>query len=108
LVRYSTYGRVVSPDDPWGGVGGLLLRDVLADSGGRYEHRIPLPDRTKNRLRKLAQLTSDPTPAKIAGVGMVVVSLEHLRHLDPDTTRVRVGFEIRREPGDGPMPGDDS
>jgi hypothetical protein len=94
----------VGPDDAWGGVGGLLLRDVLADNEGRYEHRLQLADRTKDRLRRLARLSGDGRAAAIAEDDAVMISLEHLRHLDPDSTRVRIGLEIRREPGDAPWP----
>ncbi|MBL7491922.1 hypothetical protein I6A60_20340 [Frankia sp. AgB1.9] len=94
----------MSPDDPWGGSGGLLLRDVLADNEGRYEHHLHLPERTKNRLRELTRLTGDSRPAQIAEADATTISLDHLRHLDPDTTRVRIGLEIRWEPGDDPWP----
>jgi hypothetical protein len=107
MVRCWTYAYVVSTDDHWGGIGGLLLRDVLADSEGRYEHRLQLPERTRNRLREWARLTGDSKPAQIADADTTTISLEHLRHLDPDTTRIRIGLEISREPGDGPLPDPD-
>ncbi|ADP81167.1 hypothetical protein [Pseudofrankia inefficax] len=106
-MRYSTYAHVVSPDDFRGGVGGLLLRDVLDENDGRYEHLLRLSERARKDLRELARLTGNGELARIADADATVVSLEHLRHLDPDTTRIRIGSEVTREPGDGPLPGFD-
>lgn len=107
-MKFTTFARPVSLDDFLGGVGGLLLRDVLEENGGQYEHRFVLAERPRNDIRKLAELTSDPELAAIADAPSILISLEHLRGLDPDVTRVRIGAEVTREETDGPLPGFDT
>lgn len=99
-MKFTTFAYVTSPDDPLGGVGGYLLKDLIADNDGQYVHRYILPDRTKERLRKFAEATSSPALAEIADRPVIYISFEHLRGLDPETTRVRIGSEVRRESGD--------
>ncbi|WP_261569254.1 hypothetical protein [Frankia gtarii] len=107
-MKFSTFAHVVSPDDIRGGEGGRLLKDLLEESGGRYEHRHVLPDRAKNDIRKLAEATSNPGLAEIAEKSEIVISLEHLRDLDPNTTRIRIGARVDREDSDPrPLPGFD-
>jgi len=66
-----------------------------------------LPERARGDLRRLADLTSDKKLAEVAEAPFILISLEHLRHLDPETTRVYLGSRIDREEGDGPLPGFD-
>lgn len=65
---------------------GRPLRDVLADTDGRYEDTVDVPDRVMADLRRAAAV--DPTDAALAAAaqsGKVRISLENLRGLDPDT-----------------------
>ena len=78
---------------------GHLLRDVLAETGGRYEVTADLPDRVLAIVRRgIAAGSADPALAEVVRTGEIVVSLEHLRHHDPATTRIVYG--IRLGPGD--------
>jgi hypothetical protein len=106
-VKFSTFAQVVAPGDFRGGEGGLLLKDVLEQRGGRYEHHHVLPERARKDLRRLAELTSNRELAEIAEAPSILISLEHLRQLDPNTTRIRVGSRVDREASDGPLPGFD-
>jgi hypothetical protein len=106
-MKFSTYAQVVKPDDFRGGAGGILLKDLIEQNGGRYEHVHILSEKAKKDLRRLAELTSNQELAKIADRSSIAISLEHLRGLDPDTTRIRVGSWIQREATDGDLPGFD-
>lgn len=83
---------------------GHLLRDVLKETGGRYEVIIQLPDvflrdvqRGLVTAQKLAATTSsqvDQLLSSAAATGTVRISLEHLRGLDPNTTKIVYGVAL--------------
>lgn len=74
---------------------GHLLRDVLAETGGRYEVVGDLPDRVLDDVRwGIAAGSTDPALAEVARSGEIRVSLEHLRDHDPDTTRIVYGCRL--------------
>lgn len=49
-------------------------------------------------MRKVAELTSDDALGRIAGQPEVIVPFEHLRHLDPETTTIVLGFRLDYAP----------
>lgn len=106
-MKFTTYAEVLTPDHPFANAPGHLLKDVIDRHGGRYEVRHDLPSKTREDLRRLAEITSDKKLAEIAEKPWILISLEHLRHHDPNTTRIVFGSRINREPGDGPLPGFD-
>jgi hypothetical protein len=107
-VKFSTFAEVLTPDHPDAGSPGLLLKDVLAESGGRYEYHMVFAEGVKAHYRKWAAAASASEIANIAETGSITISLEHLRGLDPETTRIVVGTRIDREPSDGDhLPGVD-
>jgi hypothetical protein len=71
-----------------------LLREHLEKSGGAYEAVLVMPTRFREHVRILAELGGDPDLLALAARDSLLVSLEHLRGLDPDTTRVRVGARL--------------
>ena len=110
-MKFETYAEVFSADHPMMQVyrdgfmktPGVLLREYLEQSGGRYEavHEIPAP--LRERVRRLAERNGDTDMAAIARIEKVQISLEHLRGYNPDTTRIVVGTRLRAEPGDGEL-----
>jgi hypothetical protein len=73
---------------------GLLLQDVLDRTGGVYEVQHTLTVNLKNDIRKVAELSSDEELLRIASLSTVPISLEHLRHVDPKTTRIVLGVSL--------------
>lgn len=103
MARFVTYAEVLSDDHPQSKLfragkvtrqPGRLLRDYLTESGGAYEFRMPISDHLKSELAQVASLTEDRTLHGIASKNESVISLEHLRHLDPDSTRIVCGQRI--------------
>jgi hypothetical protein len=100
MAVFTTYAEVVTPEHDSmkafiAGVKknppGLALADVLKHTGGVYETTMHLSDRVRERLRQVAELTSDERLLSISRQSEVPVSLEHLRHMDPQTVIV-IGF----------------
>ncbi|GAA4690815.1 hypothetical protein [Phytohabitans rumicis] len=114
-MRVSTYADVLTSAHPMAQAlangtkqqPGALLQDLLNKSGGRYEVTIDLPAQFREKLRKLAELTSDSKLANLADQTEVTISLEHLRTHDPGSTRIVYGYRLDREPGDPALPGFD-
>jgi hypothetical protein len=106
-LRLVTHAEVLTPDHPiWQPYlngsketpPGRLLRDALNDAGGQYEFAADLPDKLIVDVRKAAAMSVDPTLAEVARTGKIWISLEHLRDLDPDATRITYGWTL--EPAD--------
>ncbi len=76
---------------------GELLGDILRRTGGSYETTFPLTPDFRRDIREAAELTSDAELRGIAGLSAVPVSLEHLRHLDPQT-RIVLGVRLHLTP----------
>lgn len=112
-MRLSTYAEVFTPDHPlsqayaagFKRTPGHLLRDVLRETGGRYEVVTAFSLREREELRRIANHTGDAHLAAVADSREVTISLEHLREHDPDCTRIVFGFRLDREPSDGDVPG---
>lgn len=115
LVKFQTYAEVLTADHPLTQAiangtkktRGALLRDILHETGGRYEITVEMPHRMREDLRRMASLTSDDRLADFADQTEVTISLEHLRQHDPNTTRIVYGCRLSREPEDGELPGID-
>jgi hypothetical protein len=110
-MRLEPFVEIFTPDDPivhgaGGGVtfAGRLLRDVLREHGGRYEAVTELPDRDRDSILRMAERTANSGLAAQVSTNKFMVSLEHLRHLDPDTTRIVYGLHLHHEPGDSETP----
>lgn len=102
-VRLTTYAEVLTPDHPiWQPhlngskktPPGRLLGEVLNDTGGQYEVTADLPDRLMVDIREAAAMSTDTTLVEVARTGRILISLEHLRGLDPDTTRIIHGYTL--------------
>lgn len=111
-MRLEPFVEIFTPDHPMinaagGGVNfaGHLLRDVLRENGGRYEVATELPDRDRDSILQTAERTANRRLAAQVSSNKFVVSLEHLRDLNPDTTRIVYGLRLHKEPGDGETPG---
>lgn len=110
-MRLETYAEVFSADHPmmqayrdgFKKTPGRLLRDYLAESGGRYEVILEMPIPLRERVQRLAERNGDAKMAAIAKIEQVRISLEHLRDYDPDTTRIVVGTRLQAETGDGEL-----
>ncbi|TKV61545.1 hypothetical protein FDO65_08245 [Nakamurella flava] len=98
--RFRTHAEVVTPEmareRAAGGSpnpDGRLLDEVLAETGGRYQYLMDdLPDRVTADLRRFVEDTGDPVAREALDRGRVVVPFEHLRGLDPGSTRIVLGF----------------
>jgi hypothetical protein len=64
---------------------GVVLADVLRQTGGAYETTTPLTETFRGYIREVAELTSDDDLHRIAELREVAVSLEGCRQLDPQT-----------------------
>ncbi len=80
---------------------GVVLGDVLQRTGGTYETTTRLTPKSREDIREIAELTSDNQLRRIAGLPEVPVSLEHLRHVDPQT-RIVVGYRLDVTPAESP------
>jgi hypothetical protein len=73
---------------------GRLLSEVLAETGGRYEVMVELPERFLADVRREAETSDDAVVAAVARTGAMSISLEHLRGHDPATTRIVYGCDF--------------
>jgi hypothetical protein len=72
---------------------GAVLGDVLARAGGVYETTTRVTPKFREDIREIAELTSDGELLRIAELAEVPVSLEHLRHADPQA-RILIGYRL--------------
>ena len=125
MATFGTYGEILRPDHPmmkirqatttWrpsrhrpAGIEqamraepGVVLGDVLQRTGGAYETTTRLTPKFREDIREIAELTSDDELLRIAGLPEVPVSLQHLRHVDPQT-RIVVGYRLDVTPAESP------
>jgi hypothetical protein len=80
---------------------GVVLGDVLQRTGGAYETATRLTPKSREDIREIAELTPDDQLLRIAELPEVPVSLEHLRHVDPQT-RIVVGYRLDVTPAESP------
>jgi hypothetical protein len=76
---------------------GLVLAEVLQRTGGTYEVMHPMLPQFREDIRAVAELTSDEQLLAVAELSEVPISLEHLRHLDPQT-RIIMGARLHFTP----------
>jgi hypothetical protein len=80
---------------------GVVLGDVLEQTGGVYETTTRLTPKLREDIREIAELTSDDQLLAVSELPEVPVSLEHLRHVDPQT-RIVVGCRLDVTPAESP------
>jgi hypothetical protein len=80
---------------------GVVLADVLQRTGGVYETTTRLTPKFREDIREIAELTSDDRLFGVAELAEVPVSLEHLRHADPQT-RILIGYRLDVTPAESP------
>jgi hypothetical protein len=80
---------------------GVVLGDVLQRTGGVYETTTRLTPEFREDIREIAEVTSDGQLLRIAELTEVPVSLEHLRHVDPQT-RILIGYRLVVTPAESP------
>ena len=94
MATFSTYAEVLRPDHVMmkmyrAGVEkqhpGIVLADLLRQTGGAYETTTPLTEQFRGYIREVAELTADDELLRIAELSEVPVSLENCRQLDPQT-----------------------
>jgi hypothetical protein len=92
MATFRTSAEVLTPDHPWMKLGretnrlpGVVLAEVLRQTGGAYQTTTPLTEAFRGYLREVAELTSDDELLRIAELREVPVSLENCRELDPQT-----------------------
>jgi hypothetical protein len=111
MATFRAFAKVLGPDDPsmriyeaglraCPGEPGIPLADLLHRSGGIYQVTTPLIPQLREHIREVAELTSDAELLKIAELGEVPVSLEHLRGLDLQT-RIIITSELNYEADEG-------
>ena len=80
---------------------GVVLGDVLRRTGGVYETTTRMTPKFHEDIREIAEVTSDGQFLRIAELTEVPVSLEHLRHVDPQT-RILIGYRLDVTPAESP------
>jgi hypothetical protein len=88
-IQYRAYAAGIKKNPP-----GVLLQDILEETGGTYQYEMYLTDEFRALVLKVARLTSDSRLAHIASLTKAPVPLEHLRHADPRTTRIVLGHRL--------------
>jgi hypothetical protein len=125
MATFRTYAEILRPDHPmmknyarttkWRPSGyrsaeieqamraepGVVLGDVLQRTGGVYETTTQLTPKFREDIREIAELTSDDQLLSVSELPEVPVSLEHLRHVDPQT-RIIVGYRLEATPAESP------
>ena len=125
MATFRTYAEVLTPDHPmmknkarttsWSpsryrsaeieqamrAEPGVVLGDVLQRSGGAYETTTRLTPKFREDIREIAEVISDDQLLGIAELPEVPVSLEDLRHVDPQT-RILVGYRLDVTPAESP------
>ena len=99
MATFSTYAEVLRPDHVMmkmyrAGVEkqhpGIVLADLLRQTGGAYETTTPLTERFRGYIREVAELTADDELLRIAELSEVPVSLENCRQVDTETRVVMI------------------
>ena len=99
MATFSTYAEVLRPDHVMmkmyrAGVEkqhpGVVLADLLRQTGGAYETTTPLTERFRGYIREVAELTADDELLRIAELSEVPVSLENCRQVDTETRVVMI------------------
>jgi len=94
MATFSTYAEALRPDHVMmkmyrAGVEkqhpGVVLADLLRQTGGAYETTTPLTEQFRGYIREVAELTADDELLRIAELSEVPVSLENCRQLDTQT-----------------------
>jgi hypothetical protein len=80
---------------------GVVLGEVLRQTGGAYETTTRLMPKFREDIREIAKFTSDDQLLRIAELPEVPVSLDHLRHADR-RTRIVVGYRLDVSPAESP------
>jgi hypothetical protein len=80
---------------------GVVLGDILQRTGGIYETATRLTPKFREDIREIAELASDDQLLRIAELPEVPVSLEYLRHVDPQA-RIVVGYRLDVSPAESP------
>ena len=103
MAKFYTFAEILTPEHiQWEvharGLGcgrepGLALGEVLDRNGGRYEITMPMGERIREQARICAQVSGDEEMARIASLSGVIISLDHLRGLDP-STRIVCGYGL--------------
>jgi hypothetical protein len=88
-IQYKAYQAGIRKNPP-----GRILADLLEKTGGVYEFELDLSEEFRGDIRRVAQLTGDQELLEIASRPAAPVSLEHLRHLDPQKTRIVLGHRL--------------
>jgi hypothetical protein len=88
-LQYKAYAAGIKKNPP-----GVLLQDILEETGGAYRYEMYLSEEFRADLLEVARLTSDTALARVAALPKAPISLEHLRHLDPRTTRIVLGHRL--------------
>jgi hypothetical protein len=79
----------------------VVLGDVLQRTGGAYETTTQLTPKFREDIHEIAELTSNDQLLAVSELPEVPVSLEHLRHVDPQT-RILVGYRLDVTPAESP------
>ena len=74
--------------------GGLLLADILAQTGGSYEWEFPVDEQLRRRWVRAATEIGDAQLRARVGAPTVRVSLEQFRGRDPQATRIAIDFTL--------------
>jgi hypothetical protein len=83
---------------------GVVLGDVLQQTGGIYETTTRLMPKFREDIREIAELTADDQLLRIAELAEAPVSLEYLRHADP-RIRIIIGYRLEVTPAESPRLG---
>ena len=125
MATFTTYAEILSPDHPMMKIRrtattwrpsryrpaaieqamradpAVVLGDILQRTGGTYETTTRLTPKFRADIREIAELASDDRLLRIAELPEVPVSLEQLRHADPQT-RIVVGYRLDVTPAESP------
>jgi hypothetical protein len=102
MATFRTYAEILTPDHvQWVGYKagirksppGIPLKEILDKNGGAYEMKMTLSDEFRQQVRRVAELSGDKELTELAGRTEVTISLEDLRHVDPQT-RIVTGITL--------------
>jgi len=80
---------------------GVVLGDILQRTSGVYETTTSMTPKFREDIREIAEQVSDDELLRISELPEVPVSLEHLRHVGPQT-RILVGYRLDVTPAESP------